>query len=351
MPPKPSSLKPEERLYGRSWFNALQLSLEGQGWSDTEKPYDRLPARAKEVVREPVWSLSQTTTGMRVRFVTDAPTVDVRWCVRRQARFDHMPDTGVSGVDLYVKHGDAWHFYGVGRVTRHPDNYAYGLASSVPPGTHEFMIHLPLYNGIEWLHVGVPHGCSVRKAPPYPRGTEKPIVFYGTSITHGGCASRPGMAYPAIVARNLDRPMISLAFDGNALHELEIAQLLGELDPAVFVLDSPSNMGPDQTRERTEPFVRAIRKARPRTPILMMEGFVVRTASVFKKAFTRDAVNTPYRAAFDRIVADGDKNLHYVPVQSFFNDAGDCTVDAGHPTDWGFQIMADGLLPYLKKVL
>lgn len=350
MPPKPSSIKPEERLYGRSWFNALHLSLEGQGWSDTEKPYDRLPARAKEVVREPVWSLSQNTSGLRVRFVTDAPVVDVRWCVRRQPRFDHMPDTGVSGIDLYVKDDGAWHFCGVGRVTRHPDNYAYALASSLPPGPHEFMIHLPLYNGIEWLHVGVPNANTIRKAPAYPRGKEKPLLFYGTSVTNGGCASRPGMAYPSIVARMLDRPLINIAFDGNALHEPEVAELLGELDPAVFVLDSPSNMGPDMTRERTEPFVRAIRKARPKTPIVMMEGFITRTAPVFK-AFTRAPVNTPYRAAFDRILSDGDKKISYVPVQSFFDGTGDTSVDGSHPTDWGFQIMAASLLPYLKKVL
>ena len=115
------------------------------------------------------------------------------------------------------------------------------LVKGLKPGRREYVLYLPLYNGVQEVKIGVPEGATLEVAGPRPVGT-KPIVFYGTSILQGGCASRPGMAYPAILGRRLDWPTINLGFSGNALSEPEVAQLLAELDPAVYVLDPLPNM-------------------------------------------------------------------------------------------------------------
>jgi hypothetical protein len=104
-----------------SWHDIRQFGLEGKGWPDTEHFYDRLPAKAKGVVREPVWELGHHCAGLCVRFVSDAPQIAARWTVRfNNLAMDHMPATGVSGLDLYVKTAGQWRWAGVGRPTTSP---------------------------------------------------------------------------------------------------------------------------------------------------------------------------------------------------------------------------------------
>src|ERR1017187_7975974 len=135
----------------------------------------------------------------------------------------------------------------------------------------EYLLYLPLYNGVEEVKIGVPPEAKFESALPRPAGL-KPIVFYGTSIVQGGCASRPGMAYPAILGRRLDRPQINLGFSGNAWSEPEVAQLLAELDPAAYVLDPLPNMKEEWVVPRLARFVEILRGAHPKTPIVLVEN-------------------------------------------------------------------------------
>jgi hypothetical protein len=80
------------------WHDIADLTIEGKGWPDTADTYDRLPARAEGVVRDPVWNLSRQTAGLCAQFVTDASAISVRWALRHQAlAMSHMAATGVSG--------------------------------------------------------------------------------------------------------------------------------------------------------------------------------------------------------------------------------------------------------------
>ena len=142
------------------------------------------------------------------------------------------------------------------------------LVRGLPAEPHEFMLYLPLYNGIESIEIGTLEGSTIE---PAPERTD-PIVFYGTSITHGACASRPGMGHPAILGRRLDRPIVNLGFSGNGRLEPEVGRFLVEIDAAVFVLDCLPNLNGDQTAARTEPMVRQIRAAHPDVPIVFMTG-------------------------------------------------------------------------------
>src|SRR5262249_21643225 len=129
----------------------------------------------------------------------------------------------------------------------------------------------PLYNGISSVELGLPKGAKLEKAPPRPAHRSKPVVFYGTSIVQGGCASRPGMVHTAILGRRLECPVVNLGFSGSGKMEPELANLLAEIDAAVYVLDCLPNMNLEMVGKRVEPFVKILRKARPETPIVFVE--------------------------------------------------------------------------------
>ncbi|HOC67914.1 MAG: hypothetical protein BWX80_02029 [Candidatus Hydrogenedentes bacterium ADurb.Bin101] len=333
------------------WYDAAGLTVEGKGWTDTDRFYDRLPARAKETVPPAVWSLSRHSAGMVVRFVTDSTKIAARWTVLSgDLAMPHMPATGVSGLDLYVKDNGAWRWIGNGRPQGQSTRAT--LADGIPEGSREYMIYLPLYNGTESLEIGVVPAAVLAKATARPAGNDKPIFFYGTSITHGGCASRPGTAYPAILGRMLDRPVINLGFSGNGRMEAALGVLLAEVDTAVYVLDCLPNLKPEEVAERVEPFVIALRAARPDTPIVLMENIAYQAGTFLpapRAAYTDK--NSVLRAAYERLLAAGVPGLTYVPGEGLLGTDGEATVDGTHPTDLGFMRMAEALAPVLRKIL
>jgi hypothetical protein len=336
-----------------SWHDIRDLGVEGKGWADTNDVYDRLPARAEGLVRQPVWSLSHDSAGMCVRFVTDANEIQARWALRSKGlAMPHMPATGVSGLDLYVKVDGQWKWLAVGRPTKFPVN-SVTLVKGIPAGTREYFLYLPLYNGVSWVEIGVPEGSVFRKAPPYPQD-RKPIVFYGTSITQGGCASRTGMVHTALVGRRFGYPVINLGFSGNGCMEPEMADLFAELDPSVYVLDCLPNMNGKMVAERVAPFVKRLRQAHPNTPILLVED---RTYSNAFLIASRRQSNTDnrreLRRAYAGLKAEGVENLYYLPGERLLRDDLDnlATVDGSHPTDLGFMRQTDAFCEALKPIL
>lgn len=337
---------------GVHWYDVRPLGLEGQGWTDLKAPFDRLPAKAEKTARPPVWGLSRNSTGLCVRFVTDATTIHARWTLTgKNLAMPHMPATGVSGLDLYVKTAAGkWQWVANGRPTAETNTAQ--LASGLPAGEKEYILYFPLYNGVSSVEIGLPKGTSLKKADDRPKGKDKPIVFYGTSITQGGCASRPGMVHTAIIGRKLDRPVINLGFSGNGTLDPDMADLMGELDASVFVLDCIPNLNAAQVAERTEPFVKALRKARPNTPILLVEDRTYANAPVLPGVAKRNADSrAANKKAFDALVAAGDKNLYYLTGDKLIGDDGEGTVDGSHPTDLGFMRQADAFIEALAPIL
>jgi len=333
------------------WRDARDLTVEGKGWNDTKGFYDRLPARAEGVVRGTVWGLSRDSAGLAVRFVTDATAISARWTLRRERlAMPHMPASGVSGVDLYVKDKGKWHWLGAGRAEKFPTEEK-SLAKDMQPARREYLLYLPLYNGVEEVKIGIPGNAKLEPAASRPPG-QKPIVFYGTSILQGGCASRPGMAYPAILSRRLNREQINLGFSGNAWGEPELAQLLATLDPATYVLDPLPNMKEEWVAPRLENFIAILRAAHPKTPIVLVENvpypdgdYVAPRGEHYQKA------NAQLRELYRRLVRAGDKRLFYVPAAGLIGADTEGTVDGTHATDLGFMRMADAIEPALKRAL
>jgi hypothetical protein len=336
------------------WYDIRLLGVEGRGWDESQlkASFDRLPARAEGLVRNPVWQLGRHAAGLCVRFVTDATTIRARWTLTSdRLAMPHMPATGVSGLDLYAKLDGCWRWTGVGLPEQATTNTA-TLAAGLPEEAREYLLYLPLYNGVSSVEIGLPEGCSLAKAPARPRGHEKPIAVYGTSITQGGCASRPGMAHTAILGRRLDRPVINLGFSGNGKMEPELAGLLAELDPAAYVLDCLPNMSAEEIQARVEPFVRALRTAHPGTPIVLAEDRTYANAPLIGSQRERNASDrAALRRAYDHLVDEGITGLTYLPGDPQLGDDGEATVDGSHPTDLGFVRMADAFERALRPLL
>jgi len=334
-PPKATA-----KLEGQTlWYDCKGIGVEGKGWTDTLSFYDRLPAKAQDKAPPPVWSLSHLSAGLCVRFTTDAPSIQVRWKLlgNDAAALPHMPATGVSGTDFYVKHPSGrWDFVGNGR----PLAGANTASFTVPAGA-QYLLYLPLYNGVKSVEIGIPQG---RKITAVAASTHRrPILIYGTSITQGGCASRPGMAWTSIVGRRLDTPVINLGFSGSGKMEPAMAELLAELDPSVYVLDCIWNMSPEQVSERVVPFVEKLRAAHPNTPILLAEDSSFANQCPTPKGRL-------LRAAYQKLTAAGVKNLHFLSSQDMLGDDGEGTVDGCHPTDLGMMRMAEAFVKALRPL-
>lgn len=344
----------ERTADGVCWVDVEKLRVEGRAWpvDQLEAPYDRFPARGKDVLRGPVWGLSHHSAGMRVCFQTDATSIAARWHVRfENLAMDHMPSTGVSGVDLYGKVGNRWEFAGVGRPTRFPDNNN-TLVSNMTPELREFCLYFPLYNGVTSVQIGLPADAQLLPAPAYPAGHEKPVLFYGTSILQGGCASRPGMAYPSILGRWLERPHYNFGFSGNAQLEPETAALLAELDPCAYVLDPMPNNAAEHVVSRFEPFVQMLRKAHPTTPIVLVDNIVYQQSSFDQKRLANwSSKNAEMAALFQRLRAAGDNLVYHVPGDNLLGRDTEATVDGTHGTDLGFMRLAEAVYPTLRQIL
>ncbi len=320
------------------WYDAKELTIEGKGWTDTEGFYNRLPAKAKDVVPDAVWSLSKHTAGIAIRFVTNSPRIAATW--DGGGAMNHMAATGNSGLDLYARRDGEWVFCGVGRpkTEKTTADVAKGLGTKLT----EYMLYLPLYNGTAELQLGVEPGATLAEAPPRPAEKARPIVFYGTSITQGGCASRAGMCHAAILGRWLDREVINLGFSGAGKMEPAVVDLLSELDPAVYVLEALPNMTTELVRERIQPSVRRLREAHPDTAILLVENPLLPATN---------PGNAALREAFDALTKDGVKHLFYLEGADQLAGPENGTVDGVHPTDLGFHRMAVAYRPALERIL
>jgi hypothetical protein len=212
-----------------------------------------------------------------------------------------------------------------------------------------YRLYLPLFNDVESIEIGVPAGAAFTRVAPQ---TTPPIVVYGTSIVHGGCASRPGMCHTSIIGRRLDYPVINLGFSGSAKMELAIAELLTEIDASIYVVDCLPNMDAALVAERALPFLRTLRQARPTTPIILVEDRTFTNAwAVPSRAAHHLASRTALRQTYETLLADGITGLTYVPGEHLLGDDDEGTVDGSHPTDLGFLRQADVLTPIIASLL
>jgi GDSL-like Lipase/Acylhydrolase family/N-terminus of Esterase_SGNH_hydro-type len=335
---------------GLRWHDITQLGVEGRILPDQERDrwFDRLPSSAESAVTPNVWNLSRDSAGMMVRFRTDANAIHVHYKLRKaNLAMPHMPATGVSGVDLYARDNDGiWKWVQVTKPAK--QEVKAEIVSGLAPGDREYAAYLPLYNGVEFMSIGVPQNAKFENLAP----REKPIVFYGTSITHGACASRPGIVHTAILGRHLDRAVVNLGFSGNGRMDEAVGNYLVQIDAAAYVIDCLPNMNPQEVSKKCIPLVKQIRQAKPSTPILLVEDRRMTNDWILPaKAKFHTENHAALRQAYDTLVREGDTHLHYIPGDHLYGDDTEGATDASHANDLGFMRQADVFEPILRAAL
>lgn len=343
-------LKAQEKGGEFQWIDVQNMSVEGRGWLDVPDNYSRLPAKAEKTVPASVWNLSKHTSGLYVRFKTNATSLKAKWTLTgKNLAMPHFAATGVSGLDLYVRRENGqWHWLAVGIPSNFPTNET-TFFENVSSEVREYLLYLPLYNGIDTLSIGIPADTEII---PADIPGMKPLVFYGTSITQGGCASRAGMSTTAILGRKLGREIINLGFSGSGKMEPAMANLLAELDPALYFIDCLPNIDAQQVAERVVPFVRILREKHPDIPIVLAEGVTYDDAFFVKERNQRNLDSRKaLRIAYEKLLQEGHRNIYYQVAEGQLGTDGEGTVDGTHPTDLGFMRQAQVYEPLIKAIL
>ena len=336
------------------WWNAdtANIFVEGQAWQKgLASKFDRLPQRVKDKVSPALWALSQNSAGEYFRFKTNAPTIIVRYGVSGALSMPHMPSTGVSGVDLYAKNTDGTWSWAPGKYSFR-DTIEYRYNDIALGADKEFYLYLPLYNTVKWITIGVPENASFDLQP---RTDQKPIVVYGTSIAQGACASRPGLAWAAILGRKLNRTIINLGFSGNGKLEDPIVDLMTEVNAEIYVLDCMPNLTANynlsnkEIKERITSAVRRLQYKKP-TPVLLVEHSGGAAKNYLDTARANEYKNSSRLLAevFASLKKEGVKNIYILTDKEIGIDING-TVDGLHPNDIGMMAYANAYENILRK--
>jgi len=322
------------------WIDGFSMEFEGNGWPEEAEQFARLPQRAEPLVSNTVWKLSSHTAGMALNFKTDSEVIKAKWS--GGGAMVHMPATGVSGLDFYRRtiNGE-WKFIGVGKPKT--DSTEANLIADMievefedSDKEKEYLIFLPLYQSVTEFEIGIDEGASFEVV----EHKENPIVFYGTSIVQGGCASRTGMCHTGILRRWLDHEVINLGFSGSAKMEIEMADLISEIDAEAYVLDCLPNMTMELVETNLKPFLQRLSEKRPDTPIVLVEHPL---------QFADDR-NAYLEETFDWLAEFHDAKISYI-YREAFEGVENGTVDGIHMTDLGFLRMAQSMEAPLRSIL
>ncbi len=329
--------------YGKDFF-----ILEGTEIPDSlkENRYDRLPISYKEIVRKPVWELSKASAGMSIKFLSNSTSISVKWTVQNNFKMNHMAETGIKGIDLYFNNKGKWQYLNTARPAG-IDNESL-LINNMTSEMREFKMFLPLYDGLVNIEVGIDSNSVIKKSL---KNNYKPIIFYGTSITQGGCASRPGMAHTNIISRKLNIDCINFGFSGNGRMEQAIAKLISELNPAFYVIECLPNMkDAEQIANRTIPLVKTIREKHPETAIIFVENFIYEPSILDKEMDENiNQLNTALKTEYTKMIEDGFDHIYYIESKNATGDDHEGTVDGVHFTDLGFIRYANFLIEKFKQ--
>ncbi len=328
-------------------FPDSRFQICGLPWFEEDKPaLRRLPQRLKEKFRPPVWDLAQEPSGGRIRFRTDSTRIGIAAQNPQFSNMHHMASVGENGFDLYVSGnymGSAWPD-GSGKITR---EWRIGTGRQMC----DITIYLPLYKPVMVEELSLDAGAKIEPARPYR--IPKPIVYYGSSITQGGCASNPGGSCQAILERELNADFVNLGFSGNGLGEPAVAETICELEPSCVVVDFWANPSAEQYAAALPPFVDILRRKWSKLPIVVTGPFYFPAEAiggeVAREQSTKRAIAREFVA---RRRKDGDRRIWFADGLKMIDQAQTAgLVDGVHCNSLGFYFNAIGLRPYLKTAL
>lgn len=341
-----------EKLDGVKWIDVDPAYIEGRGWaaSEVDSPFDRIPTRFQDVLPA-IWGLGQSSTGEYFDFETDSTAIAVR-CEFESNIFGEQNFNwcAFSGVDLYVYDDieNRWRWAAAAQpFVEWSTDVTYSLTWNLPEKSRRFRMYLPLRNRLRALHLGVDDGALVTVLPPTdPR---RSIVYYGTSIIHGAYTVRAGLCLTSRIGRALGRQVVNLGFSGGAKLEAEAAELLAELDPAIFVCDPFHNVTSSIVAERMERFFEILCERHPQTPVLLVSAPPVFNDFLYPDRSEEDDKKTRLFAEISGTLSVRYANFEFLPGGDLYPE--DTSQDGIHPNDEAFGMMARKLVPIIQRLI
>lgn len=342
------------------WLDAKSdiFKLYGVFYDNENHHFARMPKNVAAGVSKGVEAFSCNTSGGRIRFKTNSPFIAIKSVMENSQPMPHITLVAQSGFDIFVKNPEGIDRYlasflppfgmtkGYSSVYYVKEKY-YDSNLSYNGKVLEYTINFPLYDEVKELYIALDKDAVLLKADGYK--DLKPMVFYGSSITHGGCASRPGNSYPAMISRELNVDFINLGFSGNCLGESVMADYIRDIDMSVFVCDYDHNAPSVKHLKNTLPALyKSFREKQPSTPFVFVSApDVLLHPEVFNER--RSIVIEAYNDA----LKSGDENVYFVDGAKLFEGENWdlCTVDGCHPNDLGFYRMAKCISKTIKKAL
>ena len=323
-----------------AYYNINEAPFSIHGVFKDDGLYRRMPEKTAKAVNEGVHARHANGAGGRVRFCTDSKYVAIVAKIDELGKMSHFALTGSIGFDLYADNVYVKTYAPPFEI----ESGFSGIIEFEDRREREITINFPLYSSVRELYVGLQKDCTLFEAKPYKNS--KPIVYYGSSITQGGCASRPGMSYQAIVSRKFDYDYINLGFSGAARAEDVMIDYINSLEMSAFVYDYDHNAPTVEHLKNThEKMFKEIRRVHKDIPIIMMSRPKYYLTEEEKERLK--IIETTYNNA----VANGDKNVYLITgkmLTKLCKDEG--TVDNCHPTDFGFASMAEAVCRVLEKI-
>jgi len=342
----PNFKSPDADFENTVTYNALTSPFEIKGvYFDGEK-FTRMPKEKAMGVNESVEVLYSNTSGGRIRFRTDSPKITLTVLAPSICSFAHMPKSGSSSFDLYSEN-DYRGFFNCDYKLREDGSELYEGSATLSLKTSEIKnitINFPLYNDVSAVYISLEKGC--RLEAPLPEKYETPVIYYGSSITQGGCASHPGNAYPNIISRRLGTNFKNFGFSAGCLAEEKMVEYLSTLDMSIFVYDYDHNSQTYQFLEKThEAGYKKLRAVNPTVPIIMITSADIST--------DREKRINVIRTTYENALKAGDKNVYFINGDDIYAPVGKeyCTVDKCHPNDLGFFCMANAIGDVIKEIL
>ena len=346
--------KSETDSLNLDFHNGLNFLILGK--LHDENNFNRLPLKYKNIVRPVVWDLSKCSSGIQIRFETNSPIIWVKWKLSKNTNLSNMSKIGASGLDLYCKLDSKWQYVN-SAIPSYIDN-SKELISNMDTTQKEFILNLPLYDGVESVEIGIKKGYKLNKGKYDDLITDKPIIFYGTSITQGRSASRPGMAYPSIISRQMNVETINLGFSGNGRFEQAVGQVICETESELIVIDCTPNSDLDTIKNNALPLIQQIRDCHPKTPILLIES-IIRENAYLKSSDTLafgtlefiNSQNAELRKAFKKANKMGLKEIYYLESNGLIGYDHEATVDGTHLSDLGQYRIAKNIESKIREIL
>mgnify|MGYP000740093727 CR=1 FL=1 len=334
-----SPLHPSIRVEGLPWF------LKNNGL------FNRFPRSVEKMLRPEVWALSECPAGGCITFRSNTTLLRIKIKNKDASHMPHMPLSGSNGVSLFVGENNDLRPWGTAIPDMESSEFEREFFTNIPPEERNYRLYLPLYHPLQSLYIGIAKNSIIK--PPFSHAISKPAVFYGTSITQGGCASTPGSDFINTLGRILNIEMINLGFSGNGKGDIEVAKLMAEINAAIYVLDYLANVNNDLLQKTLFPFYSKLRHKHKNTPILLL------SSPCFWQVDFNPALLKEQESKRDYLMSfyveqrkNGDPNIHFADVFDMLAFATEnAYVDGVHPTDHGFTIIATRLAPVLKRIL